>query len=77
MIGHLLGAAGGMETLICAKALAHGIIPPTVNLDNQDPACDLNYTANEAKHIDFEYALNNSFGFGGTNSALVLKKYLN
>ena len=77
MIGHLLGAAGGIESLICAKALETGIIPPTINLQNQDPECDLNYTPNEAKKLDVEYALNNSFGFGGTNSSLILKKFVN
>jgi 3-oxoacyl-[acyl-carrier-protein] synthase II len=75
MTGHLLGAAGGLETIMCAKALYHGIIPPTINLENQDSECDLNYTANSAVKKDIEYALNNSFGFGGTNSSVVLKKY--
>ncbi|MFG1482836.1 beta-ketoacyl-ACP synthase II [Halobacteriovorax sp. HFRX-2_2] len=74
MTGHLLGAAGGVETVFTALALHHGIIPPTINLDNQDPKCDLNYTANTAVKKDIKYALNNSFGFGSTNSSLVLKK---
>ncbi len=75
MTGHLLGAAGGLETIFCTKAIYEGVIPPTINLDNQDPNCDLNYTANKAIKKDIEYAMNNSFGFGGTNSCLILKKY--
>lgn len=75
MTGHLLGAAGGLESIFCAMALHTGIIPPTINLVNQDPECDLNYTPNEAQKKPIEYALNNSFGFGGTNSSLVLKRY--
>ncbi len=74
MTGHLLGAAGGIETIFCAMALHTGIIPPTINLENQDPECDLNYVPNKAVKADIKYALNNSFGFGGTNSSLVLKK---
>ncbi|MBT3981466.1 MAG: beta-ketoacyl-ACP synthase II [Bacteriovoracaceae bacterium] len=73
MTGHLLGGAGGLETIICIKAMMEGIIPPTINLDNQDPACDLNYTPNVHVKRDIPYALNNSFGFGGTNSTLILK----
>lgn len=76
MTGHLLGAAGGLETIICAMALFHGIIPPTINLNSPDEQCDLNYTANQAQKREIEYALNNSFGFGGTNSSLLLKKHI-
>ena len=75
MHGHLLGAAGGLESVICIKALAEGIIPPTINLNSQDEACDLNYTPNKAKKRNIKYALNNSFGFGGTNSTTIFKKY--
>jgi 3-oxoacyl-[acyl-carrier-protein] synthase II len=74
MTGHLLGAAGGIESIFCTMALHTGIIPPTINLENQDPECDLNYVPNKAIKADLKYALNNSFGFGGTNSSLVLKK---
>lgn len=74
MTGHLLGAAGGIETIFCAMALHEGIIPPTINLENQDPECDLNYVPNKPVKADIKYALNNSFGFGGTNSSLLLKK---
>ncbi len=74
MTGHLLGAAGGIETIFCAMALHEGIVPPTINLENQDPECDLNYVPNKPIKADIKYALNNSFGFGGTNSSLLLKK---
>ena len=74
MTGHLLGAAGGIETIFCAMALHHGMIPPTINVQNLDPECDLDITANKAVKKDIQYALNNSFGFGGTNSSLLLKK---
>lgn len=74
MTGHLLGAAGGIETIFCAMALHTGMIPPTINLENQDPECDLNYVPNKPVHANIEYALNNSFGFGGTNSSVVIKK---
>ncbi len=74
MTGHLLGAAGGIETIFCAMALHTGMIPPTINVKNLDPECDLDITANIAVKKDIKYALNNSFGFGGTNSSLLLKK---
>jgi 3-oxoacyl-[acyl-carrier-protein] synthase II len=73
MTGHLLGAAGGVESIFCAKALHHGMLPPTINLENQDPECDLDYVPNKARKQQVQYALNNSFGFGGTNSCLILK----
>lgn len=75
MVGHLLGAAGGIETIFSAMSLKEQIIPPTINLVNQDPECDLNYTPNKSIQKEFEYALNNSFGFGGTNSSIILKRY--
>jgi 3-oxoacyl-[acyl-carrier-protein] synthase II len=74
MHGHLLGAAGGLETVISVMALNSGVIPPTINVENQDPECDLDVCPNAAATLDFEYALNNNFGFGGTNACLVLKK---
>jgi len=74
MTGHLLGAAGGLESIFCIKTLESGMAPPTINLDNQDPQCDLNYVANKSQKIDPEFALNNSFGFGGTNSSTIFKK---
>ncbi len=75
MSGHLLGAASALESIFTIMALNKGIIPPTINLENQDPKCDLNYVANKALTSQVEYAINNSFGFGGTNSTLVFKKY--
>jgi 3-oxoacyl-[acyl-carrier-protein] synthase II len=74
MTGHLLGAAGGIESVFCAMALHTGDIPPTINLDNQDPECDLNYVPNNSVNKDIEYALSNSFGFGGTNSSVLFRK---
>ncbi len=75
MTGHLLGGAGGLEAGITALALREQILPPTINLENPDPDCDLDYVPNQARRASFEYALSNSFGFGGTNVALVLKRY--
>ncbi len=74
MTGHLLGGAGGLETAIVALAIREGIVPPTINYATPDPECDLDYVPNEARRMKVNYALNNSFGFGGTNAALVLKK---
>jgi 3-oxoacyl-[acyl-carrier-protein] synthase II len=74
MTGHLLGAAGGIETVFCAMALHTGMLPPTINLENQDPECDLNYIPNKPIEKKVDYALNNSFGFGGTNCSLILKR---
>jgi len=74
MTGHLLGAAGGLETVVAAMATYTGKIPPTINVVNQDPDCDLDVTPNVAGTFDGEYSLNNNFGFGGTNACLVLKK---
>ncbi|HEX9286594.1 MAG TPA: beta-ketoacyl-ACP synthase II [Thermoanaerobaculia bacterium] len=71
--GHLLGAAGGLETAIVALALHHGVLPPTINYETPDPDCDLDYVPNEARPQRIEYAISNSFGFGGTNGCLVLK----
>lgn len=75
MIGHLLGAAGSVEMAACIKAIETGDVPPTINLDNQDPACDLDYVPNEARHGDIKVTMNNSFGFGGHNACLVAQKF--
>lgn len=75
MTGHLLGAAGAVEAIATILALKNGIIPPTINLDEPDPACDLDYTPKVAKKRDINYALDNTFGFGGHNSSLLFKKY--
>ncbi len=74
MHGHLLGAAGGLESIVTIMALRTGKIPPTINVDEQDPECDLDVTANKAGSFDAEYALNNGFVFGGTNGCLAFKK---
>lgn len=71
--GHLLGAAGVAEAIICALALKHQVVPPTINLENQDPECDLDYVPNEARDAKLRVVLSNSFGFGGTNGSLVLR----
>ena len=71
MTGHLLGAAGAIESIACIMALKSGVLPPTINYENPDPECDLDYVPNEARRAPIPYALNNSFGFGGHNVALV------
>jgi 3-oxoacyl-[acyl-carrier-protein] synthase II len=75
MTGHLLGGAGGLEAGITALAVYHQVAPPTINLDTPDPKCDLDYVPNRKRSLPIEYALTNSFGFGGTNAALLFKKY--
>ena len=73
--GHLLGAAGGLETGILALAVKHQVLPPTLNLDEPGEGCDLDFVPNTARKVDLEYALTNSFGFGGTNGALILRRH--
>jgi len=75
MTGHLLGGAGGLEAGISVLALRDQILPPTINQETPDPACDLDYVPNKARKASFEYALSNSFGFGGTNAALIFKRW--
>jgi 3-oxoacyl-[acyl-carrier-protein] synthase II len=75
MTGHLLGAAGGLEAGITALAIRHQIAPPTINLENPDPACDLDYVPHKPRPMQIRYALSNSFGFGGTNGTLLMKKF--
>jgi 3-oxoacyl-[acyl-carrier-protein] synthase II len=77
MTGHLLGAAGGVEAVICALSIHNGVVPPTINLDNPDPECDLDYVPNTARKADIRVALSNSFGFGGTNACLLFKEFSN
>jgi 3-oxoacyl-[acyl-carrier-protein] synthase II len=74
MHGHLLGAAGGVEAVITTLALHHQVSPPTINIFNQDPACDLDYVANTARDMKIDFALSNSFGFGGTNGTLAFRR---
>ena len=74
MTGHLLGGAGGFESMVTVLALYHQVSPPTTNIFNQDPDCDLDYCANVARDVKMDYALKNNFGFGGTNGSLVFKR---
>jgi 3-oxoacyl-[acyl-carrier-protein] synthase II len=75
MTGHLLGGAGGLEAGISALSVYHQIVPPTINLDDPDPECDLDYVPHTSRKLAIRYALSNSFGFGGTNAALLFKKF--
>jgi 3-oxoacyl-[acyl-carrier-protein] synthase II len=75
MIGHLLGAAGGVEAIATVLALHHGVLPPTINYDTPDPECDLDYVPNVARKTDVEFALSNGFGFGGTNATLAFRRF--
>jgi len=74
MTGHMLGAAGGAEAAFSALAIHHGIVPPTINLEQQDPECDLDYVANTAREVRVDHVLSNSFGFGGTNAVLAFSR---
>ena len=74
MTGHLLGGAGGLESVFTVLAIHHQVSPPTINIFNQDPECDLDFCANTARDMKIDYALKNNFGFGGTNGSLVFKK---
>jgi 3-oxoacyl-[acyl-carrier-protein] synthase II len=77
MTGHLLGAAGGIESVISVLSIHHNMVPPTTNLEHPDPECDLNYVPHKPVHADVNYALSNSFGFGGTNACLLFRKFRN
>jgi 3-oxoacyl-[acyl-carrier-protein] synthase II len=74
MTGHLLGAAGGIEAIFCLMAMQNSVVPPTINYRAPDPACDLDYVPNTARDAKVQYAMSNSFGFGGTNASLLFKK---
>ena len=74
MTGHMLGAAGAIEAIVCVKALKEGIIPPTINLNEPDPDCDLNYCPNKAVKADIDLAVSNSLGFGGHNACVAFRK---
>jgi len=75
MTGHLLGAAGAVEAVLCAQVLRDGAVPPTINYCEADPACDLGYVTEGARHMPVRYALSNSLGFGGHNACLLFKKW--
>jgi 3-oxoacyl-[acyl-carrier-protein] synthase II len=75
MMGHLLGAAGAVEAAICAKTIETGIVPPTINLDDVDPACVLDFVPNQARERRIRRAMSNSFGFGGTNATIILSAF--
>jgi 3-oxoacyl-[acyl-carrier-protein] synthase II len=74
MTGHLLGAAGGLEAVICCLAMEKGVVPPTINYDEPDPECLLDFVPNTARDAAIEYAMSNTFGFGGTNATLLFRK---
>jgi 3-oxoacyl-[acyl-carrier-protein] synthase II len=73
--GHMLGAAGAVEMSVCALAIKHGVVPPTINIQNQDPECDLDYVPNTAREMPVNAIVNNSFGFGGHNASIAAKKF--
>ena len=73
-IGHLLGAAGAVEAIFCIKALLDQVAPPTINLDNPDEGCHLDYVANTARNLKLDTVISNSFGFGGTNGSVIFSK---
>ncbi len=75
MTGHLLGAAGGIEAAFSVLSVQHDVVPPTINLENQDPSCDLDYVPNEARDVKVQVAISNSFGFGGTNASVIVRKF--
>ena len=75
MTGHMLGGAGGIEAVFTALAVHHGVIPPTINLENPEPECDLDYVPKEAREVKIRAAISNSFGFGGTNAVLAMKRF--
>ena len=75
MLGHLLAGAGAIEAIVCAKTIQEGMIPPTINLENPDPECDLDYTPNQAVQAQVKVTLSNSFGFGGHNASIMLRRY--
>jgi 3-oxoacyl-(acyl-carrier-protein) synthase len=76
MTGHLLGASGALEALICVKVLQDQVMPPTINYETPDPNCDLDYVPNKARYAKIEHVMSNSFGFGGHNATIILSRYV-
>jgi 3-oxoacyl-[acyl-carrier-protein] synthase II len=76
MVGHLLGAAGAIEAIVCVQTIQHSIVPPTINYETPDPVCDLDYVPNQARPMPVQHTLSNSFGFGGHNASLILSKFI-
>jgi 3-oxoacyl-[acyl-carrier-protein] synthase II len=75
MMGHLIAAAGAVELITCVEAMRHGVLPPTINYENPDPECDLDYIPNQARKVRADHCLSNSFGFGGQNTSLVVSRF--
>jgi 3-oxoacyl-(acyl-carrier-protein) synthase len=75
MTGHMMGATGALESIVCVQAIRTHQIPPTIHLNTPDPACDLDYVPNQSRQADVEVALNNAFGFGGHNAVLAFRRY--
>lgn len=76
MTGHLIGAAGAIEAIACVQSIKEGVVPPTINLDDPDDECDLNFVPHTAQATKVDVAMSNSFGFGGTNACIVFRRYL-
>ena len=75
MTGHLVAACGAVEAIFCALAVRDGVVPPTLNLDNPDPECELNHVAHRAREVPVRHAITNAFGFGGSNGSLVISRF--
>jgi 3-oxoacyl-(acyl-carrier-protein) synthase len=75
MTGHLLGASGAIEAVVCAKVFQENVLPATINYDTPDPECDLDYVPNQVREVSPEHCMSNSFGFGGHNATLILSRY--
>jgi len=75
MLGHAMGASGALEAIVCAQSIQHGWLPPTINYETPDPDCDLDYVPNQARQVVVNTTLSNSFGLGGQNACLILKRY--